>query len=183
MHPEIANAVGPGKLVRALTISQPWADKIASGDKWVENRTWETPYRGVLAIHAGKGSRYLTASELRGYTRGAVVALARLVACVRLQDGSERVRGSARLTASPHDAQELSAAGLSLGHVLAHEYTEGPVCWVLRDVWLLAKPVPAAGAQGVWMWDSSAMRPDVAGGVESPPGERERDERQRRLRM
>lgn len=38
----------------ALTIWQPWAWLIVAGFKDVENRTWWTPYRGDLWIHAGK---------------------------------------------------------------------------------------------------------------------------------
>lgn len=37
-----------------LTIHQPWAWLIVHGLKDVENRTWRTPYRGPLYIHAGK---------------------------------------------------------------------------------------------------------------------------------
>ena len=39
--------------IKALTIKQPWASAIAFGDKRVENRSWPTAYRGLLAIHAG----------------------------------------------------------------------------------------------------------------------------------
>lgn len=38
----------------ALTIKQPWAWAIVSGLKDVENRTWATPHRGALLIHAAK---------------------------------------------------------------------------------------------------------------------------------
>lgn len=46
--------------MKALTISQPFASLIASGEKWIENRIWYTSYRGPLAIHAGKGLQYLS---------------------------------------------------------------------------------------------------------------------------
>ena len=70
--------------MKALTIQQPNASLIADGEKWVENRTWDTCWRGPLAIHAGKGTRYLTARELIAYPTGAVIAIANLVACVDL---------------------------------------------------------------------------------------------------
>ena len=38
----------------ALSIKQPWAELILRGLKDVENRTWETAYRGQFIIHAGK---------------------------------------------------------------------------------------------------------------------------------
>lgn len=39
---------------RALSVQQPWAWLIIHGGKDIENRTWRTPYRGTLYIHAGK---------------------------------------------------------------------------------------------------------------------------------
>lgn len=38
--------------VRALTLWQPWASLVALGLKRIETRSWSTPYRGRLLIHA-----------------------------------------------------------------------------------------------------------------------------------
>jgi hypothetical protein len=38
--------------IRALTIRQPWAWAIAKGYKDVENRSWQTKYKGLFLIHA-----------------------------------------------------------------------------------------------------------------------------------
>jgi len=38
----------------ALSIRQPWAWLICHAGKDIENRTWNTKYRGPLLIHAGK---------------------------------------------------------------------------------------------------------------------------------
>lgn len=40
--------------LRALSIRQPWIELILSGIKTVENRTWNTPWRGLLVLHAGQ---------------------------------------------------------------------------------------------------------------------------------
>ncbi len=40
--------------MKAITIKQPWATLIALGEKKFETRSWQTKYRGPLAIHAGK---------------------------------------------------------------------------------------------------------------------------------
>ena len=40
--------------MRALSILQPWAWLIVHGPKDVENRDWQTSYRGPVLIHAGK---------------------------------------------------------------------------------------------------------------------------------
>ncbi|CAN5648883.1 hypothetical protein BH10PSE18_BH10PSE18_14930 [soil metagenome] len=41
-------------MMPALSIRQPWAWLITHGYKDVENRTWATPFRGTLLVHAGK---------------------------------------------------------------------------------------------------------------------------------
>lgn len=38
--------------IRVLSVRQPWAGLIVHGFKALENRDWETSYRGPLAIHA-----------------------------------------------------------------------------------------------------------------------------------
>lgn len=40
--------------MRALSVQQPWAWLIVNGYKPVENRSWPTPVRGRVLIHAGK---------------------------------------------------------------------------------------------------------------------------------
>ncbi|MEY5098061.1 MAG: hypothetical protein RJA36_780 [Pseudomonadota bacterium] len=40
--------------MKALSIWQPWASAIALGHKRVETRSWSTPYRGPLLIHAAR---------------------------------------------------------------------------------------------------------------------------------
>ena len=40
--------------MKALSIRQPWIYAILHLGKEVENRTWDTKYRGPLLLHAGK---------------------------------------------------------------------------------------------------------------------------------
>lgn len=40
--------------VTALSLTRPWSELVAHGLKDVENRTWSTPFRGVLVLHAAK---------------------------------------------------------------------------------------------------------------------------------
>lgn len=40
--------------MKVLSIKQPWAFLLASGIKDVENRVWQTKYRGMVLIHAPK---------------------------------------------------------------------------------------------------------------------------------
>lgn len=39
--------------MKAISIRQPWAWLIVNGFKNIENRTWQTKYRGPILIHAG----------------------------------------------------------------------------------------------------------------------------------
>jgi hypothetical protein len=39
-------------IMRALSLRQPWANFAAHGEKTIETRRWETPYRGWLLICA-----------------------------------------------------------------------------------------------------------------------------------
>lgn len=41
-------------MMKALSIQQPWAWLIVNGYKAVENRDWNTKFRGEFLIHAGK---------------------------------------------------------------------------------------------------------------------------------
>ena len=41
--------------MKAISIRQPWAWLIVNGYKDIENRTWNTKYRGMVLIHASKG--------------------------------------------------------------------------------------------------------------------------------
>jgi hypothetical protein len=126
--------------MKALTIGQPYASLIADGEKWVENRTWKTNYRGPIAIHAGKGTQYLSHAKCaeQGLPIGAIVATAELVACVEWDKAkSNRDRGDL-------------PPNIGLSTLLNHEHTEGPWLWVLDRVWKLAVPILETGKQGIW---------------------------------
>jgi hypothetical protein len=125
--------------MKAITISQPYATLIADGEKWVENRKWATSYRGALAIHAGKGTQYLTRQELAEYPSSCIVAICDLVACMPIASMRQISRG-----------QKVGNTDLTLGDILDHEHAEGPYCWVLQNVRPLIPPVPYKGAQGLW---------------------------------
>ena len=115
--------------MKALTVSQPYASLIASGEKWIENRTWETRFRGLLAIHAGKGTQYMFRREMdsKGLPRGKIIAVATLVACVRLSVVRE-------MDASSQRKQIVEGTTKNWFEVARHQHAEGPWCWILEDV-------------------------------------------------
>lgn len=133
--------------MKALTLTQPWATLVACGAKRWETRSWGTGFRGLLAIHAGKGfprdarelcseSPFHEALERAGFEpardlpTGAVVAVARLV--------------SVRPTL-PQLVAELGEQELAFGN-----YAPGRAMWLLEDVVELPVPIPCRGALSIW---------------------------------
>lgn len=133
------------RTVKAITICQPYAALICLPPtdlrfKRIENRTWETLYRGPLAIHAGKSKAWLKGDNY-GFSEselpfGAVVAVAQLTQCLHIS----KIRSG-----------ELH--GSLFSWVPNHVHTEGPFCWVLENVVPLAHPVACSGKQGLWVPD------------------------------
>lgn len=134
----------------ALTVKQPFAHLIIAGHKTVENRSWETAYRGKLYLHAGK-SREVTREIIRQeYTWkelfqveepppqalhfGAILGTVTLVDCVPL----EKLKGKAH-----------------------KKWAEGPWCWVLEEVERWEQPVSCNGALGLWKPKSTIILPTV----------------------
>ncbi|HBC62365.1 MAG TPA: RNA-binding protein [Planctomycetaceae bacterium] len=64
--------------MKALSIRQPFASLIASGEKTIELRTWYTHYRGPVLICASKSATGLTADERR-LPRGVALCIVDLV--------------------------------------------------------------------------------------------------------
>jgi hypothetical protein len=120
--------------MKALTISQPYADLIANLEKWVENRLWETALRGWIAIHAGKGTQYLGRAELKDYPTGAIVALSKLTPAGHRQESLIAIPGTNK----------------SWKQFYNHEHTEGPQCFILEHTVKLITPIPCPGARMFW---------------------------------
>jgi hypothetical protein len=117
--------------MRVLTVCQPYAHLIATGAKPIENRTWQTFYRGPLAIHAGRSRAWLEEAEAGPELAfGAIVATAMLVACLP--------------KFNRHPWRERAA-------LFDHEHAHGPWCWVLEEVRALPEPIPVKGRQGLWI--------------------------------
>lgn len=131
--------------MKALTLWQPWASLIAWGEKQYETRSWPTPYRGLLAIHAGLNDDTQELLRLNSFYReaffrgrrlstpvpkGAVLCLVNLVDCV-------------------------PTAGLSITQKEQNfgDYSSGRFAWKLELVEVFPAPIPAKGKQGLWEWE------------------------------
>lgn len=88
----MSNALQLSGTIKALSLKQPYAWLIANGYLLVDDRTWGTPYRGQILIHASKGLYESYYDYLQANTTipiptkdkldyGGVVGMANLVLC------------------------------------------------------------------------------------------------------
>lgn len=139
--------------MKALTVKQPWAWAIATGEKTVENRSRNTQHRGLVAIHAG------LAWSARGGSDARIVELARTHGQPLAGDTYER--GAIIAIANIVDAHPESGCCAPWGD---REYDGKPVWhWVLEDAKPLDRPFPCRGALG--LWTVSEFPDDLAGAL------------------
>lgn len=125
----------PEPAMKALTICQPYPERILSGEKPLENRTWHTAYRGRFYIHAGKSRAWLDNGDVALFpdmTFGAIVGEADAVACWAVDD-------------LPADLQ-------------FNEHANGPYCIVIANPERYARPVPCRGALGWWAPNAETVK-------------------------
>jgi hypothetical protein len=129
-------ALAPGP--RVLSIRQPWAWAIATGRKKVENRSWNTPYRGTVYIHASSRTEKFQNEWLYQTFRIRVpddLPNSAIIAIAELQDVVTR-RNSKRFG----------------------RWLEGKFGFVLSNVKALRKPIRMHGKLGLFRGSSSLRR-------------------------
>lgn len=154
-------AVTGAQTYRALSVWQPYATLIAIGAKQYETRSWATPYRGELAIHAAKrparpdeiGSWIGGTLARHGYgdlhrlPLGAVLCIVRLVDVVPVE--------TVRALAETDRRIRMDEPALADHEMAAkRHYSPGRYAWQLEFVRRVVPPIPARGAQGLWWWSS-----------------------------
>jgi hypothetical protein len=92
--------------LRAIAIKQPWAWLIVNGYKDIENRSWQTRYRGTLLINAGTSHSDVTESTRRRILRryglklpdefdfGGVIGMADVIDCRSRTDSPWHIPGA-----------------------------------------------------------------------------------------
>lgn len=141
---------GSERIVKAITVWQPWATLLATGQKHNETRSWKTSYRGEILIHAAKTDHsgillHIPMEELKHFQdagvvnklpTGAIIGKVNLVDCFQIDEAYRR------------KLQRENPAELAFG-----DYTIGRYAWVMADAILFNKPIPAKGKQGLWNWE------------------------------
>jgi hypothetical protein len=144
--------------MKAISLWQPWASAMALGVKRIETRSWETKYRGPLAIHAAKkrDAEVRDAIEtliplcprLAGdLPYGAIVGACNLIACVPMtlkDDGYAHLGKFVEPSAYEALLTDLERA---FGN-----YEPGRWAWITDSMIALPEPIPFRGAQGFFEW-------------------------------
>ena len=139
--------------MKALTLWQPWASLVAIGAKRIETRTWSTPFRGRLAIHAPLSWSPTVVRWLRDCLNDPAVLLIH-----RLLGGAEGVThlplGVVIATVDLVDCRPAHAIRtfLSSQEALLGDYCDGRFGLILDNLVTFREPVPARGAQRFWEW-------------------------------
>jgi hypothetical protein len=149
--------------IRLLSLHQPWASLIAAGIKQIETRHWQTPYRGLIAIHAAKrriddnGLKLLSnvATNLHTLPLGAIVAVATLTDCSIMAEENGQpycyLRDGAGEKFYPSETE--SACGF---------WSSGRYAWQLKDVRAI-EPIYTKGMQGLPVIRDAAVLEALAG--------------------
>ena len=120
--------------MKILSVRQPWAYLIVAGYKPVENRTWNTSYRGPLLIHASLG----TDPENFMPKQREYIESAGIVIPEDLPRGA--IVGAATLT-DVWDKKKFERPGI--------RWFEGPYGFKMEDAVEFAEPIPWRGQLGI----------------------------------
>ena len=147
--------------MKALTLTQPWATLVAIGAKRIETRSWNTAYRGPLAIHAAKGFP----ADARDFLYAKIVLeLLAPYFSAEIPLDKQLPRGCMVATCSIEDILPMESTGCLAGIFENYpeldteqerafgNYDTGRWAWVLTNIKPLKVPLPVTGALGLWNW-------------------------------
>lgn len=157
--------------MKILTLTQPWATLVAVGAKTIETRSWQTPYRGPIAIHVAKGLNGIFPGaderdlDLICHREPFKSALAEYVVDGYVQT-QQLPRGMIVAVADLVDVVSTTAVGSPLDDRLLEnrdelhfgDYSPGRYGWLLDNVWRLPVPMQMRGVRGLVDLDSATAR-------------------------
>jgi activating signal cointegrator 1 len=151
--------------MKALTLTQPWATLVAIGAKKIETRSWNTTYRGPLAIHAAAGKYvddyllmkiepFYSALRAAGIESrlqirlGGIVATCELVDVKRIDEVISFPACKSYTNVDSKHTYVLTTQERAFG-----DYSVGRYMWLLENIVQLPEPIAAKGALSLWEWE------------------------------
>jgi hypothetical protein len=114
-----------GRKMKCLSIRQPWALLVCVGARTIENRSWNTSYRGEVAIHAGGYRDAVLHFEQQDSWDGSLSEVISFGAIIGVAELFETVPFDQRAWDDP--------------------CAEGPFCLVFRNSRFFRTPIPHKG--------------------------------------
>jgi hypothetical protein len=155
-------------MIKAITLTHPWAFCIAEVGKDVENRTWRPERQGgkvgmYLAIHGGAvpGKDTGKREEARMDLAGAL----RIMAAQGTYESTSQHRSRLEMGLHASGEEQFFLPGIVAVARVTGVTTNnaspwavrGQYHWALSDVTTLPTPIPYRGAQGLWDIDADTI--------------------------
>ena len=148
--------------MRTISLWQPWASLVVIGAKTWETRSWETGYRGPLAIHAAKKwtPEQVRLSQIEPF-KSALAAAGLHAGNLPLGKVLGRVD---LLTCAPIVENGIVFLKFSGNWCVPNperafgDFTEGRYAWGLKNPERLDTPIPERGRQRFWIFEYPAER-------------------------
>ncbi len=142
--------LGGGQGINTLSLLQPWASLVVMGLKKIETRSWRTPYRGPLLIHAslGKKGRILATEPpfskfIRDFDS---LPFGAIIGQVELED----ILPVEQLFYSKAKLDVLTLEERAFG-----DYTQGcRYAWMFAEAIQYDDPIPVKGGLGLWKYNA-----------------------------
>jgi hypothetical protein len=153
--------------MKAISLWQPHAQLIAIGAKPFETRGWKTPYRGKIAIHAGKNTEEIGGMQQRIKSfkeRGVwteqkdtfLSEMARAIADWGIAHGNSGFKwsdfsfGAVLAIGDLTEIYPTRELHLEMPVKLFGDFTPGRYAWRISNVKMLKTPYTLRGQQGLW---------------------------------
>ena len=138
--------------MKVISLLQPWASLVVKGAKKIETRSWATPYRGTLLIHASMGKKALWLldnppfshyfSNKADMTHGCIIGQVTLTAIIKMED----------FNLSPERLELLTLEEKAFG-----DYSNGRFGWLLADPVEYEVPIFCRGHLRLWEYNGLDM--------------------------
>lgn len=136
--------------MKALSLWQPWATLVANGAKQIETRSWSTPYRGPILIHAAKRKVLKELKELAEDEDYCVaLGVEEEQALAKLQELPYGAIVAVAVLADCKPVEQLQPSNSLGGEYWLGNYSSGRYGWMLSNVRAIT-PIPYKGEQGLF---------------------------------
>lgn len=144
--------------MNAISLWQPWASLVVAGIKHWETRSWDTTYRGLLAIHATKTVPPRVKRLIDEERTEEAATLKRLMNGMGYQKVDDMPMGAILgIVVIKETVPAEKVIPVLVWHRHLGDFSHGRFAWRLASLVKFDTPFPARGRQGLWEWAMPAQ--------------------------